>query len=150
MKKILTYGLLFLVGLLLITGCGEKELDLTVNEVIDKVMEGLEDNSPMVSNTEVTKENMEYYLGTDTIDIEEGIASEPVMSSIAHSVVVIKVADGTDINAVKEKIKENVNPQKWVCVEAEKVIVENKGNIIILIMSNNDLATKIQENFNNL
>lgn len=150
MKKILTYGLLFLGGLLLITGCGEKELDLTVNEVIDKVMEGLEDNSPMVSNTEVTKENMEYYLGTDTIDIEEGIASEPVMSSIAHSVVVIKVADGTDINAVKEKIKENVNPQKWVCVEAEKVIVENKGNIIILIMSNNDLATKIQENFNNL
>ena len=150
MKKILTYGLLFLGGLLLITGCGEKELDLTVNEVIDKVMEGLEDNSPMVSNTEVTKENMEYYLGTDTIDIEAGIASEPVMSSIAHSVVVIKVADGTDINAVKEKIKENVNPQKWVCVEAEKVIVENKGNIIILIMSNNDLATKIQENFNNL
>ena len=150
MKKILTYGLLFLGGLLLITGCGEKELDLTVNEVIDKVMEGLEDNSPMVSNTEVTKENMEYYLGTDTIDIEEGIASEPVMSSIAHSVVVIKVADGTDINAVKEKIKENVNPQKWVCVEAEKVIVENKGNIIILIMSNNDLAKKIQENFNNL
>ena len=150
MKKILTYGLLFLGGLLLITGCGEKELDLTVNEVIDKVMEGLEDNSPMVSNTEVTKENMEYYLGTDTIDIEKGIASEPVMSSIAHSVVVIKVADGTDINAVKEKIKENVNPQKWVCVEAEKVIVENKGNIIILIMSNNDLATKIQENFNNL
>ncbi len=150
MKKILTYGLLFLGGLLLITGCGEKELDLTVNEVIDKVMEGLEDNSPMVSNTEVTKENMEYYLGTDTIDIEEGIASEPVMSSIAHSVVVIKVADGTDINAVKDKIKENVNPQKWVCVEAEKVIVENKGNIIILIMSNNDLATKIQENFNNL
>ena len=150
MKKILTYGLLFLGGLLLITGCGEKELDLTVNEVIDKVMEGLEDNSPMVSNTEVTKENMEYYLGTDTIDIEAGIASEPVMSSIAHSVVVIKVADGTDINAVKDKIKENVNPQKWVCVEAEKVIVENKGNIIILIMSNNDLATKIQENFNNL
>ena len=37
---------------------------------------------------------------------------------------------------VKTKIKETINPRKWICVgvEEEDVIVKNKGDLIILIM----------------
>ena len=39
-----------------------------------------------------------------------------------------------DVEKTKEEIKEKVNPAKWICVEASSVIVESKGNVIILIM----------------
>jgi hypothetical protein len=44
--------------------------------------------------------------------------------------------EGSDIEAAKKAIKENVNPRKWLCVgvEEDQVIVKNKGNLIILIM----------------
>ena len=48
------------------------------------------------------------------------------------------------------KIKDSVNPRKWVCVEAEKVVVENRGNLIILIMSSSDNVDKLLTGFNNL
>ena len=86
-----------------------------------------------------------------SLDFEEGIASEPEMSSIAHSVVVVRVKDGVDIEKTKQEIKEKVDPAKWICVQASSVIVESKDNVIILIMlDNNDIATKMQETFKNL
>ena len=73
------------------------------------------------------------------------------MSSIAHSVVVVRVNKGVDIVKTKEEIKEKVNPRKWICVEVEKenVIVDSIGDVIILIMDNNN-ALALDESFNNL
>ena len=41
-----------------------------------------------------------------------------------------------DIEVIKDKIESSINPRKWVCVgvEEDDVIVENEGNLIILIM----------------
>ena len=39
--------------------------------------------------------------------------------------------------------------KKWICVEAENTYVLSKGDLVVLIMSN-DLAPKIKENFENL
>lgn len=41
----------------------------------------------------------------------------------------------------------NVDPRKWVCVEAEEVITDHIGDLVILIMSSKDLAPKLHENF---
>ena len=61
------------------------------------------------------------------------------------------VKDGVDIEKTKQEIKEKVDPAKWICVQASSVIVESKDNVIILIMlDNNDIATKMQETFKNL
>ena len=152
MKKIFSIFLLASVLLVVLTGCGApKTLDMSLEDVITKVYEGFgEDELPNVANTEITKDNMAYYLGVDTIDFKEGIASEPLIGSIAHSVVVLRVADGVDIEKAKQEIKDNVNPAKWICVEAEKVIVDSKDDVIILIMTANDTADKILNNFKNL
>ena len=40
---------------------------------------------------------------------EEILASEPMMGSIAHSVVLVRIKDGANIEDAKTKIKENVN-----------------------------------------
>ena len=152
MKKIFSIFLVFSALLVVLTGCGKKEtLDMSLKYILAKVYEGFgEDELPSLNNTQITKDNMAYYLGVDTIDFKEAIASEPLISSIAHSVVVLRVADGVDIEQAKQEIKDNVNPAKWVCVEAEKVIVDSNDDVIILIMASNDTADKILNNFKNL
>lgn len=88
------------------------------------------------SNTEVTGDNMQYYLGTTDIAYKKALASEPMMSSVAHSVVLVQVEEGADIASIKKKIKENVDGRKWICVgvEDENILVDNVGNYIMLVM----------------
>ena len=151
MKKIL-FMLCALVLSISLTGCGQKNVEGTLEEIMDKVYASIpEDERPMMlMNTEITEENVEMYLGTSDIEFEEALASESMTGSIAHSVVLVRVKDGANVEAIKEKIEQNVDPRKWICVEAEEVEVENKGNLIILIMSSETTVEKIENSFNNL
>ena len=120
-----------------------------------KVYSNIKDeNKPMMlTNIEVTEENIEYYLGTSDIEYESALASESGIGSIAHSVVLVRTKDNADIESIKTKIKENINPRKWICVGVEEkdVIVENRGNLIILILvENQESRETLLEGFNNL
>ena len=135
-KKIIL-GCLACVTLFSLTGCGEKQVEGTLEEIMTKVYADVpeEERPMMLTNFEVTEENVENYLGTKDIEYEEALASESAVGSIAHSVVLIRMKDGANIEEAKKKIEENTNPRKWICVEADDVVVKNKGNLIILIMS---------------
>ena len=150
-KKIIL-GCLACITLFSLTGCGEKQVEGTLEEIMTKVYADVpEDERPMLlTNTEVTEENVENYLGTKDIEYEEALASESAVGSIAHSVVLVRMKDGADVEDAKKKIEENVNPRKWICVEAEDVVVKNKGNLIILIMSSSNYIEKIENSFDNL
>ncbi len=151
MKKILFMVAAFVLTVSL-TGCGEKNVKGTLEEIMDKVYASVpEDQRPMgLMNVEVTDENVEMFLGTSDIEFEEALASESAVGSIAHSVVLVRVKDNANVEAVKEKIENSVNPRKWICVEAEDVEVESKGNLIILIMSSEATTDKIETEFNKL
>ena len=148
MKKLLIAVLA--TATLMLAACGQKEKNVeeTLPEIMEKVYAGTEDNMPMLAQTEVTDEYKEYYFGTADIEYKEALASEPMISSIAHSVVLVRLNEGQDAEEVKKTIKDNVNPRKWVCVEVEpqNVHVESKGDLVILIMDNNEPA-KLLENF---
>ena len=172
-KKISLFVMIFAV-MFLVTGCGndnkekdkenkeetkeENKQDNTTNvegkleDLMTKVYEDNpeEERPMMLMYVEVNEENVEYYLGTTDIAYEEALASESGVGSIPHSVVLVRVKENADIKAIKTKIKDSVNPRKWVCVEAEKVVVENRGNLIILIMSSSDNVDKLLTGFNNL
>lgn len=150
-KKIIL-GCLACVTLFSLTGCGEKQVEGTLEEIMTKVYADVpEDERPMMlTNIEVTEENVENYLGTKDIEYEEALASESAVGSIAHSVVLVRMKDGANIEEAKNKIEENANPRKWICVEADDVVVKNKGNLIILIMSSSNYIEKIENSFDNL
>ena len=152
MKKIIS--ILFVIGaLFMFTGCSnnEQNLTLTPTEIVAKMYEGFaEEDLPMLGDKELIAEELEYNLGLTELDFVEGVVSEPMMSSIAHSLVVVRVKEGVDVAQTVADIKAKVNPRKWFCVEAETVLVESKGDIIVLVMSNNDTATKMMENFKKL
>lgn len=152
MKKIIL-SLCIVLSVFIMTGCGQKEKNIegTLEEIMTKVYAGISDEElpMMLSNVEVTDENIENYLGTKDIDYQEALASESMVGSIAHSVVLIRMNEGANIEDAKTLIKEKANPRKWICVEAENVYVESKGNLIILIMSG-ELADSIKANFEQL
>lgn len=125
-------------SLFILSACGTKNVEGTLEELMTKVYADIkdEDKPMMLTNIEVTEENIEYYLGTSDIEYESALASESGVGSIAHSVVLVRTKDNADIESIKTKIKENINPRKWICVGVEEkdVIVESKGNLIILIL----------------
>ena len=41
------------------------------------------------------------------------------------------------------EILNGVNPRKWICVEAEQINVIFKDNVVVLVMTDKDLATSI-------
>ena len=156
--------LLVCTTILSLTGCGEEKgnaLNGTLEEIMESVYSDVyvgvaDDEKPMLGNINVStdmQDNIPYYIGTEDIEYEEILASEPMMGSIAHSVVLVRMKDGADIESAKQKILDTVDPRKWICVEVPKedVIVKNKGNLIILIMvADETTRNKIEEGFDNL
>ncbi len=148
------FGLgLLIIGVLFLTGCSAKEENIegSLEEIMDKLYEGIsEDELPMgLSNIEIISENVEGYLGTSDIEFESALASESMVGSIAHSIILVRAKENQDIEALKKQIEDSINPNKWVCVTAENVVVKNKGDLILVIMTN-ELAPKIEENFDKL
>ena len=126
------------------------EGDLT--DVMAKIYEGAELDAE-------TKESMQYYmtdtltadneqalLGTDGVPYIEGVYSQPMMSSIAYQCVLLRVAP-EDVDTVKEQLKANADVNKWVCVSAETVLVENVGDVVLFIMSSQDVAYAVSASF---
>lgn len=150
MKKI-TIVLIVLCAFLV--GCSNKKgLDKSLDKIMKEVYSGIpSDDLPDLETTKVTDENISYYLGDVSFEYKEALASEPLMSSIAHSVVLVRLNDAKDADKAMKEIKEKVNPRKWVCVEVaeENVLVVNRGNVVMLVMDD-ELAQTIKDNFLNI
>lgn len=133
-------------------GTEVKNVEGTLEEIMTKVYADIpEENLPMaLGNIEVDAESVESFLGTADINYKEILANESMVGSIAHSVVLVRLQDAKDADAVVDKIKTSANPRKWICIEASNVIVKSKGDLVLLIMSNEDLAPKLEANFDNL
>ena len=76
-----------------------------------------------------------------------GVSCEAAMGQ-AHSVVLLNVPEGTDVESLCNDIKANANPRKWICVEAEAVEVAFAGNTILLVMADAVNTPTIVANFN--
>ncbi|MCM1087599.1 MAG: hypothetical protein NC419_05540 [Muribaculaceae bacterium] len=94
----------------------------------------------------LTADNQQALLGTDSVSYMEGVYSVPMNSSIAYQCVLLRVEED-EVENVKSLLKENADVNKWVCVSAETVLVENRGNVILFIMSNKDAAYAVSESF---
>lgn len=156
MKKALCLLSSLLICLVLV-GCKAEEnkkqnqnIERSLPEIMEKLYEGIgEEDMPMgLSNTELDDENFQFYAFAN-VNYKEAIASESMTGSIAHSIVLIRLENASDADKAVEDIKNNANPRKWLCVEAENTYVLSKGDLVVLIMSN-DIAPKIKENFENL
>lgn len=162
MKKLLTILLTVLLSLGLVA-CGNSNTSTSSNvegtlpEIMEKLYAGIgADNLPMLMQMEVNEENFAFVLGVEEFTLEgykEALVSEPMIGSIAHSVILVRMEDGADVEAAKTTLLENINPRKWVCVGVEKdqVIVDSIGDLImVVVVEDTNTAEAIKANFESL
>ncbi len=126
--------------------------DLT--KMVDKVYDGV---TVELYNTE-TREidltddtSVNSYTGLENGEnLEFAVVSEPMVNAQAYSLVMAKVKDGVNANEVAKAMSEGVNTRKWICVSAEKLYATNSGNIVFLVMTDEDKATDIYNSFKKL
>ena len=156
MKKV--FAIVLVLSLLLCcAACGEANnnaaggnIEGSLTDLIAKVTKDATDPEMALIEVEVTEDMFSWYLFIDPIDGAEAMVSEPMIGSIPHSVVLLRVPDSVDAEAVRGEIEEKLDPRKWVCVEAEKTAVLRRGNLILMVMSDTETTDKIISNFSAL
>lgn len=147
MKKIF---LLIAVSLLLITGC-KKENNITKMS-LKSILKASTKGAQLPDNyiTKITKDNFEDYFGDADIDFKEAIVSEANINAIAYMIGIIRLNDNVDTQKSVDILKKSVDPNRWICVVPDSVIIDSNQNVIIVIMDEKNNADTIHNNFKNI
>jgi len=114
-----------------------KNVEGTLSELLAKIYENADVEGPMTYEIPLTPENTVSMIGTDEVKYKEGLGSEAMIMSVPHSMILLRMEDNADIAAAKSKIKETIDPRKWICVgvDPEQVIVDSIGDLVFVVMS---------------
>lgn len=122
-----------------------------IKKMLETIYKNLADELPELTTEEINlkeSELVESLTGLkSTDDINTLVVSEPVMGSQALEVAVIKTKEKTDNEAMMQNIKDNVDMSRWICVSAEKLYIVNSGDVIFMVMADNDRAKSIYDEF---
>lgn len=122
-----------------------------IKKMLKTIYKNLANELPELTTEEINlkeSELVESLTGLkSTDDINTLIVSEPVMGSQALEVAVIKTKEKTDVEAMMQNIKDNVDMSRWICVSAEKLYVVSSGDVIFMVMADSDWAKSIYDEF---
>lgn len=152
MKKILAI-LLAMVMVLSFAACGGEteensgEAEVTVNpvegtpeEIIEKIYEANEtvpEFPVMTMNlADMDAESFPMFTGlADNSKVKESAVSESMMGSQAYSMVLVRLNDAADAEAVATEMVNGIDTAKWICVEADDLVVAAYGDLVMLYMA---------------
>lgn len=124
-----------------------------LENLVNQIYEGVE-TFPSVATMSVDitdKEAVTYSTGiTSTDKIDFAVVSEPMMSSQAYSMVLVKVKSSKDADTIAKEMNDNINPDKWICVSADKVYTTSSGDVICLVMASEEMAKPVYDKFKTL
>lgn len=157
-KKGIVMGVMVLTVSLFCVACGKQEKEDNLSGDLTEMMGKLYQSSALSDDVKEFVEGCETYaltedmevsvLGTDGISYTEAVVSMPMMSSQAYQCVLLRTDE--DVETVKQQLKDNADPDKWVCVSAETVLIESRGNVIFYVMGDNDIAYDLNSAFQKL
>ena len=161
MKKqnIFIIGLILLavisfVIFILVSGSGNKgsvETPKDINDIINTINKNNKNVLPELETMKVDIKNIDEvtsYTGLKTNDgIESIVVSEPLITSQAYSVAIVKVKDNADVEKIKQDMLDNIDMRRWICVSAEQLYITNSGNVIFSVMADKDVAKAVYNDF---
>ena len=77
----------------------------------------------------------------NTDAITEAVVCEAMIGAIPFSLVMVRTAEGADVNAVADAMKAGIDQRKWVCVMADDLQVVAKDDMVMLVMIGTDYGT---------
>ena len=171
-RKLTTTLAAVLAAAMLVTGCGA-DTDRNPDEVTTQEhdedtmvhLESLDEVSALFDDVyaQVSEDILPAYLETSEVDLQdmdsvtyqtgltditgiEGIyMSESGIGSIAYSAMYIRTNDDADVDQIKKRVFDSVDPAKWICVTAEKEIANSFGKDIFFVMGDSDTADSVYE-----
>lgn len=159
MKKILAV-LLSALMMFSVVGCSSEKRDPVLSEDLTKVLETVYERADLSDDfrealqhyqvTEIDAESGQAFLGNAKVDFTEGVVSAPMMNAVPYELVLLRLDENADVEAAKESLKENADPRKWLCVEAEEVVVESIDNTVLFLMASSQEANAIKDAFMSL
>ena len=131
---------------------GKTPIDGTMESVVNTIIE----KNPVefmggimpVDLTDTSEDGLwaiKSYTGLENGEKLKDIAVyEPMMGSMAFSMVLVRVNDAADAKTVAQEMSDNIDTRKWICVEANEKIVVGYCDVVMLIMldSNNGLTAQ--------
>ncbi len=82
-------------------------------------------------------------------NIKELVVSVPFINAQAYLLSVIKVDNKANIEKLKQEIYDNIDMRMWVCVSAEKLYITSYDDIIFVVMSSEEWAKPVYDEFKN-
>ena len=156
---------IFIIGLILlavisfiifvlVSGSGNKgsaETPKNINDIINTINKNNKNVLPELETMKVDIKNIDEvtsYTGLKTNDgIESIVVSEPLITSQAYSVAIVKVKDSADVEKIKQEMLDNIDMRRWICVSAEQLYITNSGNVIFSVMADKDVAKAVYNDF---
>lgn len=110
------------------------EPELTaVAEILDG--SGMEMLDGFVISPIVKDESFAYVAGmSDDTHVLSGASCGAMMMTTPYSLVVVRVDDTKNIEAIRKDLAENLNWYKWVCVAASDAVIAQKGDLVLCLM----------------
>ena len=98
---------------------------------------------------DITSENVSAVLGSDSFKLPFAAARAylPTMSTTAFVLAVFRLEQGADAQAFANALKDNADPDRWVCVRAEKVEALCHGNLVMFVMGNEASVYQLSQAF---
>ena len=88
---------------------------------------------------------LKSYTGLDSAkDITDIAVYEPMTGAQAFSLVLVRVANGVNPKEVAQKMKENIDPRKWICAMADQVMAAGYQDTVMFIMVDSQLGKTAQ------
>lgn len=122
-----------------------------IKTALKTIQKNLGGTLPDLEVTEINPKDSElvssYTYLTDPSIITSLVVAEPTMSSQAYLALIFKVKDNVNVEEVKKELLENIDMNRWVCVSADVLYITNNGNTIFAVMSFEDWATPVYNEF---
>ena len=125
-----------------------------LSKLIDDIYAKQDMEMPALQTQEIDmkdEDTVKYMTGLEDVsDLDCVVVSEPMMSSQAYSLVLVKVKKDANVEEIAKEMNDNIDTRKWICVTAEKVYTTSSDNVIFLVMSRDELASPIYETFKDM
>ena len=147
MKKLI--AILMLTAMVLsLTACGAKTpaedkpqgADLsgeTVEALIEKIYETkMPEFALMTMPVDLADAETTAWLTgvSDPALLKEAVISESMMGSQAYSLVRVRVNDAAKAEEVAQMMLDNIDPVKWICVQADDIDAAIYGDLVLFVM----------------
>jgi len=81
---------------------------------------------------------------SDPALLSAAVVNESMMGSQAYSLVLARVTDAARAEEVAQMMLDNIDPAKWICVQADDLAAAIKGDLVMFIMVDTQLGLTAQ------